>query len=382
VYFAFSANKACMRVLFCLSGLHRYNRGAEIAFISIASELAKAGDAVTLIGSGPERESTPYRFLHAASIRRERFESFPSIPVLRDECAYEELTFVPHFLRNYRPADYDITVGCSYPFSNWALRRPVLGGIRPPHVFVTENGDWPAHVGKSEYRFFGCEGLVCTNPEFYERNKTRWRCRLIPNGVDCQLFSPGTPHRSDFGLAPDRLVVLMVSALIPSKRVGAGIEAVSQIPDAHLVVAGDGPLRQTIENDAARLLPGRFTRLSVSPDQMPLLYRSADVFLHLSKNESSSLAFLEAMACGLPVVAHESPQLRWIAEDNEFLLDTENLADVAGQIEHARNAGPDRRQRRLAKVADFSWDKIGSKYREFLEEILLASGQVPANRDS
>jgi glycosyltransferase involved in cell wall biosynthesis len=369
-----------MRVLFSLPGLHRYNRGAEMAFISIASELAKGGDAITLVGSGPDREQTPYRFLHAASVRRERFESFPSIPALRDECAYEDLTFVPDFLRRYRPADYDITIGCSYPFSNWALRRPVVGGIRPPHVFVTENGDWPALVRKSEYRFFGCEGLVCTNPEFYERNKDRWRCRLIPNGVDCELFSPGAAQRGDFGLPVDRLIVLMVSALISSKRVGAGIEAVSRIPDAHLVVAGDGPLRRTIETDAARLLPGRFTRLSVAPDKMPLLYRSADVFLHLSKNESSSLAFLEAMACGIPVVAHESPQLRWIAGDDEFLLDTENLAEVANQIKRARDVEPTSRERRFAKVAEFSWKKIASKYRDFLQEVVTSSGRVPESR--
>jgi glycosyltransferase involved in cell wall biosynthesis len=370
-----------MRVLFSLPGLHRYNRGAEIAFISIASELAKTGDAVTLVGSGLERERTPYRFLHAASIRREKFEFFPSVPALRDECAYEELTFVPDFLRRYRPADYDITVGCSYPYSNWVLRRPVVGGVRPPHVFVTENGDWPALARKSEYRFFGCEGLICTNPEFYERNKSRWHCRLIPNGVDCERFSPGASQRSDFGLPPDRLIVLMVSALISSKRVGAGIEAVSYIPDAHLVVAGDGPLRKTIEADAERLLPGRFMRLSVDPSKMPLLYRSADVFLHLSKDEPSSLAFLEAMACGLPVVAHESPQLRWIAGDDEFLLDTENPAHVADQIRRARTAEPIRRQRRLTKVADFSWKKIASEYRDFLREIVASSGRVPGSCD-
>lgn len=367
-----------MRVLFSLPGLHRYNRGAELAFISIASELAKAGEDVTLVGSGPEREMTPYRYLRAASIRRERFEHCPSIPCLRDECSYEELTYVPNFLRRYRPADYDVTIGCSYPFSNWALRRPVIGGVRPPHVYVTENGDWPALVPKSEYRFFGCEGLVCTNPEFYERNKNRWNCRLIPNGVDCERFSPGASRRGDFGLPADRLIVLMVSALISSKRVGVGLEAVSHIPDAHLVVAGDGPLRHTIEADAARLLPGRFTRLSVAPDRMPLLYRSADIFLHLSKDEPSSLAFLEAMACGLPVVAHEAPQLRWIAGDNEFLLDTENPANVAGQIERARNTEPARLQRRLTKATDFSWKKIASDYREFLCEIVASSGQAPA----
>jgi glycosyltransferase involved in cell wall biosynthesis len=367
-----------MRVLFVLPGLHRYDRGAEIAFISIASELARAGDAVTLIGSGPEREGTPYRFLHTASIPRERFESLPSIPCLRDETGYEELTFVPGLMRHYRPEDWDVTVGCSYPFTNWVLRRPVVRGTRPPHVFVTENGDWPAFVGKSEYRFFGCEGLVCTNPEFYNRNKARWRSRLIPNGVDCDRFFPGHAHREDFGIPPDRLIVLMVSALILSKRVGVGIEAVSQIPDAHLVVAGDGPLRKSIEADAARLLPGRFTRLSVTPSKMPLLYRSADVFLHLSQNESSSLAFLEAMACGLPVVAHESPQMRWIAGNDEYLLDTENPADVAEQIKRARAAEPGRRQRRLAKVADFSWKKLASQYREFLMEI-AASGSSTGN---
>ena len=125
------------------------------------------------------------------------------------------------------------------------LRRPDWSRQRPPHVFVTQNGDWPARANVSEYRLFGCEGLVCTNPDFYESNRARWRCRLIPNGVDCVRFQPGMPQRQELGLPADRLIVLMVSALIPTKRVEIGIEAVSQVADAHLVVAGDGPLRQT-----------------------------------------------------------------------------------------------------------------------------------------
>jgi glycosyltransferase involved in cell wall biosynthesis len=365
-----------MRVLFVLPGLHRYDRGAEIAFISIASELARAGDEVTLFGSGPRRQSTPYRFQQVASIRREKFESLPSLPCLRDETGYEELTFVPDLIRRYRPNDFDITVGCSFPFTNWVLRRPVVRGHRPPHVYVTENGDWPAFENKSEYRFFGCDGLVCTNAEFFKRNQGRWRSRLIPNGVDDTRFLPGPSQREDFGLPRDRLIVLMVSALIASKRVGSGIEAVSKIPDAHLVVAGDGPLRQTIEADAAQHLPGRFTRLSVSPTNMPALYRSADVFLHLSMHESSSLAFVEAMACGLPVVAHESPQMRWIAGDDEYLLDTGDLTAVARQIELARDDDPARRQRRLDKVADFSWKKLASQYKEFFQEIVTSSAKA------
>ena len=162
-----------MRILFALSGLHRHDRGAEIAFISLAEELARLGESVTLIGSGKQRSSTPYRFITAGSLARENFEFLPSIPFLRDDCAYEELTFVPSLLKRYRPNDYDVTLTCGYPFSNWILRRPTLWGQRPPHVFVTQNGDWPARANNAEYRFFGCEGLVCTNPDYYERTKSR-----------------------------------------------------------------------------------------------------------------------------------------------------------------------------------------------------------------
>ena len=66
-----------MRILFALAGLHRCNRGAEVAFISIANELVKGGDAVTLIGSGKGRAHTLYNFVPAASLPRENFESFP-----------------------------------------------------------------------------------------------------------------------------------------------------------------------------------------------------------------------------------------------------------------------------------------------------------------
>jgi len=268
-----------VRILFALPGLHRYHRGAELAFISIARELCKLGESVTLIGSGAAEKESPYRFLRANSVPRERFERFPFFPFLRNECCYEDLTFAPSLAWRYRPSEYDITVTCSYPFTNWVLRRAVMKGSSPPHVFVTQNGDWAPLAkrssAKSEYRFFGCEGLVCINPDFFERNKDAWNCRLIPNGVDCDRFRPGTGHRAEFGLPEDRFIVLMVSALIPSKRVEVGIEAVSRIPDAHLVVAGDGPLRASIASAATVALPGRFTRVSLAPERMPILYQSA-----------------------------------------------------------------------------------------------------------
>lgn len=364
-----------MRVLFALPGLHRYDRGAEVAFLALATEVAKAGANVTVMGSGQPRPSTPYRFVHIAAVGRERFESFPGMPALRSETAYEEATFAAGLLSHYRPRDYDLTVTCGYPFTNWALRRPAVGGRRPAHVFVTQNGDWPAQSDKSEYRYFGCDGLVCTNPDYYERNRGKWPSALIPNGIDLQRFGAGQPERERFGLPDDGFVVLMVSAMIESKRVADGVRAVSRIPDAHLVVAGDGPLRDTIAGIAGTAMPRRFTQVSVPADAMPALYRSADVFLHLSKEESFGNVFLESMASGLPVVAHESERVRWIVGAGEPLVDTADLNAVAAAIEGCR-AVSTRRDGPWDRVADFAWDKVARRYLTFFEDVIGRSAMT------
>jgi len=343
--------------------------------MAVAKELSRFGDAVTLIGSGDFRNEMPYRYLRAASVRREHFERFPSLPILRNEYCYEELTFVTQLLLRYRPGEYDITLTSSYPLTNWVLRRCPLLGQRPRHVFVTHNGDWAPYAVQSgarlsEFRFFDCDGLICINPDFYDRNKKKWNCRLIPNGVDCDRFRPGPASREEFGLPLDKLIILMVSALIPNKRIEFGIEAVNRIADAHLVVVGDGPLRSTIAAKAEKELPGRFTRLTVPPARMPELYRSADVFMQCSKDEPFPLVFLEALASGLPVVAHDIPRVRWFLGDDEFFVDMDDPAAIAAGIKRARDHASVARDQRVQRAAEFSWTKVARMYRDFFQDIL------------
>jgi glycosyltransferase involved in cell wall biosynthesis len=76
------------------------------------------------------------------------------------------------------------------------------------------------------------------------------------------------------------------------------------------------------------------------------------------------------MACGLPVVAHESPQLRWIAGADEYLLDTDVTEAVSGQLEAALGLGSFDREGRRAKIEAFSWTSIAERYRGFFREIL------------
>ena len=366
-----------MRILFALPGLHRFERGAETAFIALASELAQGGDAVTLIGAGEPRAGTPYRFLHAGALRRERFEQMPRVPILRSDTAYEEATFVPGLLRRYRPADYDVSVTCSFPFVHWALRRPALGK-RPAHVFVTQNGDWPVTANASEFRFFACDGLVCTNPDYYENDRARGPAALIPNGVAVDRFAPGAAERARFGLPAGAPVVLMVSALIGSKRVAVGVRAVAAIPDAHLVCAGDGSERDAVDALAARLMPGRFTRMTVKSADMPLLYRSADAFLHLSLDEPFGNVFIEALACGLPIIGHDSPRTRWIVGDDQFLCATTDHDALVAAIKQglgAKNVGGKERQERAQR---FAWPVVAKQYRQFFEQVVARRNGHPA----
>ena len=354
-----------MRIGFALSGFHRHDRGAEVALLAVANALAQSGDEVTVFGSGQPRAGTDYEFRHIPAIDRGHFERWPAFPPFRDETAWEDASFAMAFLTRYRPADFDAVLTCAFPFTHLALRRPTFGR-RPLQVFVTQNGDWPATANRSEYRLFACDGLVCTNPDFFEHNRERWASTLIPNGIDPTRFGGPNVDRTQFGLPPDRPIVLMVSALIESKRVCEGIRAVARRPDAHLVVAGDGPLRGKVEQLAADLLPGRFTRLTLDAARMPLLYRAADAFLHLSLLESFGNVFVEALASGLPVVGHDTARLRWIVGEGEPLCDTEDADALDAALLTALACG---RGAAGARIERFAWTRIAVEYRRFIASL-------------
>jgi glycosyltransferase involved in cell wall biosynthesis len=355
-----------MRIGIALPGFHRVERGAEVALLSVAQELALLGNEVTVFGSGEARSGTAYRFRHVPAVRRERFERFPFFPPLRSDVMWEDMTFAAALLGHYRPSDFDAVLTCSFPFTHLALRRPGRGK-RPLQLFVTQNGDWPARARNAEYRLFGCDGLVCINPDYFEANAASWRCALIPNGADLTRFTPGAGERARFGLPSDRRVVLMVSALIESKRVLDGIRAIALLPDdVHLVVAGDGHLRDEAEALAATLLPGRFSRVTLTAADMPALYRSADAFLHMSLAESFGNVFVEAMACGLPVIGHDTPRLRWIVGDGPFLCDTQSPEALRAALVAALGRGVVEVD---PAVERFAWPAIGAQYDRFLREL-------------
>jgi len=127
----------------------------------------------------------------------------------------------------------------------------------------------------------------------------------VHNGVraDAQAGA-GAALRERLGIAPDELVVAMVSVLRPDKRHDVAIAAIQALeprfPGLRLVIAGDGPSRREVERRAAGL-PG--TLVLGHRDDVGALLDAADVFLHTSSIEAFPTALLEAMAASVPVVA-------------------------------------------------------------------------------
>ena len=361
-----------MRILFVLPGLHRIHRGAEVAFESIAQEIALRGEHdVTLVGSGMEIRGRAYRFKHVAAVSREHFERWPKVAFLRSEFSYEDLTFAAGLMAGRWREETDLTVTCSYPYTNWALRSHLPGGHRPPHVFVTQNSDWPAYERRREYRFFSCDGLVCTNPVYWKRNRDRWFSTLIPNGIDQTTFCPGPSERARLGLPEQSRIVLMVSALEAGKRVLEGMRAIAKIPDVFCVVAGDGPIREEVDRVAAELLAGRFLRKTFQREFMPALYRSADVFLHTAIGESFGNVYIEALACGASIVAHDDEITRWIFEGHACLIDTTSQSCLVRALERALRAQPDIAAEAVNfAAARYAWPAIAERYSDFFTEVL------------
>ncbi len=344
-----------------------------MAFESIASELSSIpGFEVTLIGSGTARPGSCYHFIHSPCIPREKFEHWPRFPPFRSEYAWEEATFAARLGRRYNPSAYDATITCSYPFLNWLVRLRRAAKHRPRNIFVTQNGDWPVQARNSEFRWFGCDALICTNPVYFEQHHDGRPAWLIPNGVDPERFRHASSARSSWGLQPSDHVVLMVNALVQSKRVVEGIRAVAPMKQIQLIIAGDGPMREQVDSEGRALMGARFRRVTAPFDRMPSLYRSADVLLHMSQDEPFGNIYVEALAAGLPVVAHDWSSTRWLFENQAILVDTGDADKLRAALAAAlESRSADEVASRLSLVNQrFTWKAVAKEYARCLKTVV------------
>ncbi len=131
----------------------------------------------------------------------------------------------------------------------------------------------------------------------------------LPNGIPVQEFQSGDPEflSKSYGV-PKGGVVLTSGRLGLEKNLSVLLRSFAKIADktdASLVLVGDGPLRESLKEEAHSLgLEGRaFFIGTVKPEQMPSVYAGADLFMFTSLTDTQGLVLIEAKAAGVPAVA-------------------------------------------------------------------------------
>jgi glycosyltransferase involved in cell wall biosynthesis len=165
------------------------------------------------------------------------------------------------------------------------------------------------------------------------------RLELFPNGIDLARFTPASAaersaFRQKLGLNEKGPIFVSVAALTAIKDIRTLLDAAKTVrchlPEAQILVLGDGPLREDLEHHAQRLNLGPMIRFLGRESSVQPYLAAADFGVLTSKSEGSSNSVLEYMAMGLPsVVADIAPNRELVSG---LFFAPGNAADLAEKL--------------------------------------------------
>lgn len=197
---------------------------------------------------------------------------------------------------------------------------------------------------------------------FEEYLGTEHQFEIVHNGVPLELVNRAVPRETN----SSAFRVISVGDLSRSKGHRYVLKAIAQLPfDVEYEILGDGPLRTELEEYALNMGIRESVKFfgEVSHEQVFCHLKSADVFVLPSYQEAFGVAYIEAMACGLPVIAckGEGPDDFVSHRETGFLVPRKDTAAIASILRELNNNG-DLRERiggRAETVVHnlFTWDR-------------------------
>ena len=285
----------------------------------------------------------------------------------------------PHVIHSHNlgPMIYSV-------LATWFGRtRPVLQG---EHTLLTAWEREPRRL-KQRHRCYRCCAGIHTVSNNVRRNLIELgfpadRIVTLLNGVDSDKFQPGerAVARQRIGIPENGLVLGMVGRFAPGKGhdnlIAAFARLASSRPDARLLLIGGGGSEEAkIRHLAAATPVADRIHFTGHQENLTPYYQALDLLVFASLHEGLSNAVLEAMACGVPPLAHPAEgNLEVIADKRNGLLRELDTAEKLHQALTEALAKPDHLHQlgqtaRSEVVQNFSLQRMVDNYRRIYEQL-------------
>ena len=355
-----------MKIAFLSFYSGRIDRGVEVATSALAKELSKA-HLVTLFQAGERIVPEVQTLRTAINVNWQRANMSNSwlrkiyLDYWSRKIAWFTLRCLPNLFRN----KYDVIIPTNGGWQVVLIR--IVTWIMGKKMVIQGN----AGIGFDDFFQLHCfpNYYIAISPAGFRWAKqfAPWTKKTyIPYGVDVSLFKKAQA----FTTSLQKPIVLCVAAFIAYKQIELLIKAMEFVPQASLLIIGNGPLEQKLVALGKKILGTRFQLITnVNRNQLIGYHKSAVVFsLPSHRSEGLGIVYIEAMAAGLPVVAPDDHNRREIIGDAGVFVNPVNSEEYAKGLQLALIKNfEDKPLRQAEKCA---WGKIVKQYEEILKAIV------------
>lgn len=277
---------------------------------------------------------------------------------------------LPHVRRIVR-AGYDFDVIDAHYFYPDGVAAVLLGRTLGKAVTVTARGSdinmcarFPLPRRMIAWAAANADGVTTVSRALKDQlvrlGHEEARIRVLRNGVDLGMFTPGDKAAARAGLAVPARIIASVGNLMAVKRHDLVIRALASVDDATLLIVGKGPQESRLREMVRQLnLESRVRFLGFVPhESLANVYNAADVLVLASSREGWPNVLLEAMACGTPVIATNvggTPEI--VTSPHAGVLVDAATADAIAAAARRLLADPPCRTDTRRHAERFSWDE-------------------------
>lgn len=225
------------------------------------------------------------------------------------------------------------------------------------------------------------DGVIAVSKNLQDLAKEQYQVNVhyIPNGVDVNYFLPAKDSRKK----DERITIIFVGRITKQKGLKYLLKSIpivlqmTNIP-IQLEIIGDGDLRYENEKLANDLDIKKYVEFRgwLSTEDVLSYLRRADIFILPSIAEAfPTTVTLQAMACGLPIIASNLPDAEKLIQpgENGFLFpigDSKRLAEYITTLIQNQNLREEMGRKSRQKALEYQWINIAQKYLEFFEKII------------